>query len=70
MITKLLKIIFILTISINNLLFGLEKVSLQLEWKHQFEFAGFYAAVEKGYYEDIGYIYIKVQNAPRFLNMA
>lgn len=54
MITKLLKIIFILTISINNLLFGLEKVSLQLEWKHQFEFAGFYAAVEKGYYEDIG----------------
>ena len=54
MITKLLKIIFILTISINNLLFGLEKVSLQLEWKHQFEFAGFYAAIEKGYYEDIG----------------
>jgi polar amino acid transport system substrate-binding protein len=32
----------------------LEKVSLQLQWKHQFEFAGFYIAKEKGYYEDVG----------------
>jgi polar amino acid transport system substrate-binding protein len=32
----------------------LKKVSVQLEWKHQFEFAGFYAAAEKGYYKDIG----------------
>jgi len=27
-----------------------EKVSLQLLWKHQFEFAGFYMAKEKGFY--------------------
>ena len=33
---------------------NLTKVSLQLEWKHQFEFAGFYAAIEKGYYKDVG----------------
>ncbi len=32
----------------------LQKISVQLEWKHQFEFAGFYAAVEQGYYKDIG----------------
>ena len=32
----------------------LEKVSLQLQWKHQFEFAGFYAAIEKGFYQDEG----------------
>lgn len=32
----------------------LEKVSVQFEWKHQFEFAGFYAALEKGYYRDVG----------------
>lgn len=32
----------------------LEKVSLQLHWKYQFEFAGFIAAVEKGYYKDAG----------------
>lgn len=30
------------------------KVSLQLEWKHQFEFAGFYAAKEKGFYQEAG----------------
>jgi diguanylate cyclase (GGDEF)-like protein/PAS domain S-box-containing protein len=27
---------------------------LQLKWKHQFQFAGFYAAIEKGYYRDAG----------------
>ena len=32
----------------------LEKVSLQLQWKHQFEYAGFYAAQEKGFYADVG----------------
>ncbi len=32
----------------------LERVSLQLQWKHQFEFAGFYAAKAKGYYEAEG----------------
>ncbi len=31
-----------------------QKVSIQLEWKHQFEFAGIYAAIEQGYYKDIG----------------
>ena len=30
----------------------LEKVSLQLFWKHQFEFAGYYIAKEKGFYKD------------------
>ena len=33
---------------------SLEKVTLQLQWKHQFEFAGFYAAKEKGFYKDAG----------------
>ena len=33
---------------------SMQKVSVQLEWKHQFEFAGFYAAIEQGYYKDIG----------------
>jgi PAS domain S-box-containing protein len=31
-----------------------EKVVLQLRWKHQFQFAGFYAAVHKGFYEREG----------------
>jgi len=37
-----------------SLLASLQKVSVQLEWKHQFEFAGFYAAIERGYYKSIG----------------
>ena len=32
----------------------LSKVSLQLHWKYQFEFAGFIAAKEKGFYKDAG----------------
>ncbi len=32
----------------------LEKVSLQLSWKHQFQFAGFYTAVEQGYFAEQG----------------
>jgi ABC-type nitrate/sulfonate/bicarbonate transport system substrate-binding protein len=33
---------------------GLRKVTLQLKWKHQFQFAGYYAAVEKGFYREAG----------------
>jgi ABC-type nitrate/sulfonate/bicarbonate transport system substrate-binding protein len=32
----------------------LEKVTLQLKWKHQFQFAGYYAAVQQGFYRDAG----------------
>jgi len=31
-----------------------DTIKLQLQWKHQFEFAGFYAAREKGYYKEAG----------------
>lgn len=32
----------------------LEEVTLQLRWLHQFQFAGYYMALEKGYYRDAG----------------
>ena len=32
----------------------LEKVSLQLKWKYQFQFAGFIMAKKKGFYKDVG----------------
>lgn len=32
----------------------LEKVRVQLKWFHQFRFAGYYAALEQGYYADEG----------------
>ena len=31
-----------------------EKVAIQLKWKHGFQFAGFYAALEKGFYDEAG----------------
>ena len=33
---------------------GLDRVTLQLKWKHQFQFAGYYAAIAQGYYRDAG----------------
>ena len=32
-----------------------DSVVLQLKWHHQFQFAGFYAALEKGYYKEQGF---------------
>jgi class 3 adenylate cyclase/ABC-type nitrate/sulfonate/bicarbonate transport system substrate-binding protein len=34
--------------------FALDAVSLQLKWKHQFQFAGYYQALQRGYYRDAG----------------
>ncbi|WP_338114204.1 diguanylate cyclase [Thiorhodococcus mannitoliphagus] len=33
---------------------ALDRVTLQLKWRHQFQFAGYYIALEKGYYRDAG----------------
>ena len=33
---------------------ALDKVSIQLNWLHQFQFAGYYAAKEQGYYRELG----------------
>ena len=33
----------------------LERVSLQLQWLDQFQFAGYYMAKEKGFYRDAGF---------------
>jgi len=55
---KYLHTLFLLTFSIFSFLNANEnnqnKISLQLQWKHQFEFAGFYMAKEKGFYKDVG----------------
>lgn len=33
---------------------ALQPLTLQLKWYHQFQFAGYYAALEQGYYRDAG----------------
>ena len=42
----------------------IEVVNLQLRWKHQFQFAGYYAALEKGYYRDAGLDVLIHEGAP------
>lgn len=37
-----------------QIIFANEKVSLQLKWLHQFQFAGYYMAKEKGFYDEVG----------------
>ncbi|TLP35221.1 ABC transporter substrate-binding protein [Arcobacter arenosus] len=50
---KILKIITILLILMANLYSKtLDKVTIQLDWLHQFQFAGYYIAKEKGFYEN------------------
>ncbi len=48
-------LLFILLFLIPSALFAnKEQVVLQLSWLHQFEYAGYYAAKEKGYYDKVG----------------
>jgi len=47
-------IVFCLSTSLSSASNTLQPLTLQLQWKDQFEFAGFYAAKEKGFYKDVG----------------
>ena len=52
---NILKTVFIFLLSVH--LYAnknLEKLSLQLDWKYQFQHAGFIMAKEKGFYEEVG----------------
>lgn len=50
---KLLFGILLLCFTITNA-YCSEKVVLQLKWEHEFQFAGYYAALWQGYYKDAG----------------
>ena len=60
-ISRVFYVMLVILFSINNL-YGstnqnekeLQKVSLQLQWLDQFQFAGYYIAKEKGFYKDVG----------------
>lgn len=45
----------------------LEKVTLQLKWLHQFQFAGYYAAHLKGFYQDEG-LDVTIKQRDRYQN--
>ncbi|WP_228156409.1 ABC transporter substrate-binding protein [Arcobacter caeni] len=50
------KILLLLIILLSQTLFAkeLKKVTLQLSWLDQFQFAGYYMAKQKGFYEELG----------------
>lgn len=47
-------LILLLLLNAGRLVSAQEEVTLRLKWRHQFQFAGYYAAQYKGYYESAG----------------
>ena len=67
---KSLKLLFILLFFITiSEAADLKKVSLQLQWKYQFQFAGFIIAKEKGFYKEIG-LDVDIKEWNHNINMA
>jgi len=48
------RLLAVLVLACGSLAQGAEPVTLQLRWQHQFQFAGYYAAQDKGYYREVG----------------
>lgn len=46
--------LFVFLLFMTMSLLANEKVVLQLKWFHQFQFAGYYAAKEKGFFDEVG----------------
>jgi len=66
---RLRKFIIVGLVLLANTVFGadaqpLDHVTLQLKWKHQFQFAGYYAAVAQGYYKQAGLDVKLVEGSP------
>jgi NMT1/THI5 like len=51
---KRLIIVACLTLLASHPAAARDQVTLQLKWKHQFQFAGYYAALDQGFYRDAG----------------
>lgn len=44
---------------------ALQPVRVQLKWAHQFQFAGYYTAIDQGYYEDAGLDVTLIEKPPK-----
>ncbi len=47
-------LLFLCVLGIDIQTIAQDTIYIQLKWKHQFQFAGYYAAVNKGYFKDFG----------------
>lgn len=54
LLTRLAGLLWLVALVWPGLASGLESVRLQLKWRHQFQFAGYYAALEQGYFREAG----------------
>ncbi|MFY9090142.1 ABC transporter substrate-binding protein [Arcobacter aquimarinus] len=63
-----IKFIIISFLVISSLYAKDKRVTLQLKWKHQFQFAGYYAALHKGYYKEEG-LDVLIKEATTDLNV-
>ncbi len=52
--TLLLSLVLPASLWANSAAESLQPITLQLRWLHQFQFAGYYAAKQQGYYREIG----------------
>lgn len=43
---------------------NLHNVRVQLKWTHQFQFAGYYAAIDQGYYREAGFDVTLIEHTP------
>lgn len=65
---KIMKIIIICFLVISSLYAKDKSLTLQLKWKHQFQFAGYYASLHKGYYKEEG-LDVIIKEASNHTNM-
>ena len=61
----MLRILALLLMLVSGSAMALETVTLQLKWRHQFQFAGYYAALEQGYYREAGLDVRLVEASPK-----
>ncbi len=70
--TQIIRLCFLMIVGISNLLGedkALERVSVQLKWFYQYQFAGILVAKEKGFYEKAGLDVIIKERDPAFNNI-
>ncbi len=65
---NILKISIIFFVFLSSLYGNKKELTLQLKWKHQFQFAGYYAALHKGYYKEEG-LDVIIKEASNNMNM-
>ena len=65
-----IKYLLLSVIFITNVYGNKDNVTLQLQWKHQFQFAGYYMAKEKGFYDEVNLNvkFLEFQNGKNILD--